>query len=198
MFLLKKQQQSGPICRWSARGLNLLSPSFFGTNTAPSPLRRSGHAIPATTTAAGELFLFGGIVPNSRDTARNDLYVFSTRDLSVTLLKTNGEVPTPHFGHAGALIGDDLLIWGGATNTSEQGELRRKGPHDNSLYLLNLGTLDLLMSRLWLIRAFCTPASRNWTRVVVNDPCPEGLYYHAMTIVGSKLFVFGGRIHGRF
>jgi hypothetical protein len=147
MFLLKKQQQRRPICRWSARGLNLLSQSFLGNKATPSPLRRSGQALPASTTAAGELFLFGGL-PNSRDSARGDLYVFSTRDLSVTLLKTNGEVPSPHFGHASALIGDDLLIWGGATNTGDQGEVRRKGPHDNSLYLLNLRTLDLLMSRL--------------------------------------------------
>jgi hypothetical protein len=31
-----------------------------------------------------------------------------------TLLKASGGIPGPHFGHAGARIGDTLLIWGGA------------------------------------------------------------------------------------
>jgi len=37
-----------------------------------------------------------------------------------------------------------------------------------------------------------------WTHVVVNGPCPEGRYDHAVTMVGSKLFVFGGEIDGKF
>jgi hypothetical protein len=130
-----------PICPWSARRLNFLS------NASPSQFPRSGHALTATATAASELFLFGGLVSNSRDSARNDLYVFSSRDLSVTLLQTSGDVPTRRFGHASVFIGEDLLIWGGATNTGDQGKLRQKGPHDDSLYLLNLGKLNLLISR---------------------------------------------------
>ena len=34
--------------------------------------------------------------------------------------------------------------------------------------------------------------SRSWTRVVVNGPKPCGRYYHTLTLIGSKLFVFGG------
>jgi len=148
MFLAKMltPKPERPICPWSARPLNLLSSDF---RVSPSHFPRSGHALPPTATAAGKLFFFGGIVPNSGDSACNDLYVFSTRDLSVTCLKTSGDVPSPRFGHAGALIGDDLLIWGGVgvTNTGDKGELREQGPHhDDSLYLLNLGTLDLMMS----------------------------------------------------
>ncbi|KAF8499855.1 hypothetical protein F5888DRAFT_1888794 [Russula emetica] len=45
---------------------------------------------------------------------------------------------------------------------------------DDSLYLLNL-------------------VSREWTRILVNGPGPGGRFYHTMTLVGSKLFVFGGR-----
>jgi hypothetical protein len=33
---------------------------------------------------------------------------------------------------------------------------------------------------------------------VVNGPGPEGRYCHAATMVGSKLFVFGGVIDGKF
>jgi hypothetical protein len=140
MFFLKKklipksqshsaeqQQQRLPVCQWSTRPLNPPSPNFL--------FLRPGHALPGTATAAGELFLF------SDRWWRNILYVISMRDLSATRLQTSGEAPSPHFGHAGALIGDELLIWGGFTNIDTQ----RDGPHDDSLYLLNLGTFDLLM-----------------------------------------------------
>jgi hypothetical protein len=91
------------------------------------------------------LFLFGGRASKS---FRNDLYVFSIGDLSATLLKTTGEVPSPRAGHACAHIGDSLLIWGGATSVDDQGYVI--GPYDDSLYLLNLSTLDPLMSKLTL------------------------------------------------
>jgi hypothetical protein len=47
---------------------------------------------------------------------------------------------------------------------------------------------------LQLIRVSCIPVSREWTRIVVNGPSPGpgGRYYHTMTLVGSKLFIFGG------
>jgi hypothetical protein len=134
-------KQQRPICSWSARPLNFQSSN---KNALPPQFHRSGRALPATATAAGELFLFGGIVDYA---ASNDLYVISTRGLSVTLMQTSGAVTIPRAGHASALIGDDLLIWGGATNLGVKGEIRWGGSHDDSLYLLNLGTLDLLISR---------------------------------------------------
>src|ERR1700679_595198 len=80
----------------------------------------------------------------SRGCASNDLYAFSTLDLShfsTTLLQTSGEVPTPRAGHGAALIGTTtLLICGGIKYFSDQNVL-----NDDSLYLLNLGTSDLLI-----------------------------------------------------
>jgi hypothetical protein len=87
---------------------------------------------------AGELFLFGGIVD---DGPNDDLYVFSTQDFSTTLLQTTGEVPAPRAAHGAALIGTALLICGGTTDFGDRNVLN----HD-SLYLLDLGTLDLSMS----------------------------------------------------
>ena len=138
-----QQQQPRPVYPWTARRLNLLPPTFLSKNAppsgpSPSPFPRYGHALPACATPAGELFLFGGLV---HDSARNDLYVFSTRDLSATLLQTSGEVPSPRVGHAGALISSVFLIWGGDTNTG--GQEAPTEPQDDSLYLLNLGTLNL-------------------------------------------------------
>ena len=47
---------------------------------------------------------------------------------------------------------------------------------------------------LQLTRTSSIPVSREWTRIVVNGPGPGGRYNHTFTLVGSKLFVFGGRI----
>jgi hypothetical protein len=48
------------------------------------------------------------------------------------------------------------------------------------------------------MRIFCTPVSREWTRVVTNGSRPVGRYGHVMAMVGSKIFVFGGQINGEF
>ena len=65
--------------------------------------------------------------------------MFSTRDFSTTLLQTSGEVPAPRARHGAALIGTTLLIFGGKTHSGDQYLLNY-----DSLYLLNLGTSDLL------------------------------------------------------
>jgi hypothetical protein len=140
-------QQQLPVHPWSEHRLNLLPPAFLSKNVpysgpSPSPFPRYGHALSAAAAAAGELFLFGGRVHNS---LFNDLYAISTRDLSATLLQTRGEIPSPRVGHATVLISSVLLIWGGSAVVV--GESYLKGSHDDSLYLLNLGTLDLLISR---------------------------------------------------
>ena len=120
-----------PVYSWSAH------------STPPSarPLfPRYGHS--TTAAAAGELFLFGGC---AHDHTRNDLYVFSTRDFSITQPGSKGETPGPRYGHGVALSGTLLLVWGGWTNFGGK-YVQNKG-HDDSLYLLNLGMSDLLISR---------------------------------------------------
>ena len=130
----QQDQQPGPVCTWSAHAPQ--------SGPSKSPLPRYYHAISATATAAGELFLFGGYAyTTSRDngyTRSDDLYVISTRDFSTTLLQTSGEVPSPRSGHDTALTSTNLLIWGGNV---------KGGPPDDSLRLLNLSTSYLLMSR---------------------------------------------------
>jgi hypothetical protein len=121
-------QRPWPVCTWSAHT----------PQSRPSPFPRSDHTLTATATATGEFLLFGGWVHGC---ARNDLYMFSTRDFSTTLLQTSGEVPSPRFAHGAALIGTTLLIYGGRPDFENQNVL----DHD-SLYLLNPGTSDLLMS----------------------------------------------------
>lgn len=141
----QQQQQPAaaqrPAYPWSARRLLLPPPAVLPkpgiappTSPSPAPFPRYGHALPTTATAAGELFLFGGLV---REAARNDLYLFSSRDLSATLLQTAGELPSPRVGHASALVSSVLIVWGGDTKTDSAADPTAK--QDDGLYLLNLG-----------------------------------------------------------
>jgi hypothetical protein len=123
-------EQPRPVCTWSAHAPQ--------SGSSPLPFPRDRHRLTATATAAGELFLSGGW---AHGCASSDLYVFSTLDFSTTLLQTSGEIPTPRFAHGIALIGTTLLICGGKTKPGDQNVLN----HD-SLYLLNFGMSDLLMS----------------------------------------------------
>lgn len=145
-------QQQRTAYPWSQRRLLLPPPVILpkqGTTQpsapSPSPFPRYGHSLPATATATGELFLFGGLV---RETVRNDLYLFSTRDLSATLLQTAGEIPSPRVGHASALVGSVLIVWGGDTKTSSKAKPTDK--QDDGLYLLNLGK----HATVWLYEVF--------------------------------------------
>ena len=120
---------SQPVNLWSAHAPRL--------GKSPSPFPRYGHTLSMTATAAGELFLFGGCAHGS---PHNDLYVFSTRDFSTTLLPTSGETPSPRRAHGAVLTSTHLLVWGGLTeNVQNPG-------FDDSLYSLNLGMSHLLMS----------------------------------------------------
>jgi Galactose oxidase, central domain len=188
----QEKQQSQPVCPWFAH-----APSF---GQSQSPFLRDAHALSPSATASGELFLFGGYEHRSRSPS-NDLYVISTRDFSTTLLQTSGDVPTPRYGHHAVLTSTStLLSWGGKTKHGDQ--IRQNQAHSGSLFLLNLGTSDLLLSRPTPAdqNFFHTsiPVLREWTRIVVNGPGPGRRYYHSMTMVGSKLFVFGGRTSQRF
>lgn len=124
---LQNNRQPRPVCTWSAHAPQ--------SAPSPSPFPRYCHALTATATAAGELFLFGGYVHGSPS---NDLYAFSTRDFSATLLQTSGKAPSPRIAHGAALTSTDLLIWGGMTNFGDQKVLNQR--QDDSLYFLNLGT----------------------------------------------------------
>ena len=123
-------QQPRLVCTWSAHAPQ------SGPGPLPSPFPRDSHTLTATST--GELFLFGG---DAHGRESGDLYVFSTRDYSTNLLQTSGNVPTSRYAHCAALIdAATLLICGGRVKGVE------RVLHDDSIYLLNLGTSDPLMS----------------------------------------------------
>ena len=130
-----------PPYPWSTHRLTLLPPSIIQkpgvappTSPSPSPFPRYGHALPATSSPKGDLFLFGGLV---RESAKNDFYILSTSTNSTSLVQTSGTPPVPRIGHACALVATVIIVWGGDTNTNPSVPPTRI---DNSLYLLNLST----------------------------------------------------------
>ncbi|KAG8961162.1 Negative regulator of mitotic exit [Tulasnella sp. 408] len=164
-----------PAYPWSARRLVVQPASTLirrpGPPTqSPSPFPRYGHSLPAISASSGELFLFGGLV---KEQIKNDLYSISTRDLSVALIETKGEIPPPRVGHASALVSSVLIVWGGDTKTNDRDR------QDDALYLLHLGT-------------------REWTRFRMSGRAPPGRCGHAVTMCGTRFFVFGGQVDGEF
>ncbi|TFK30826.1 hypothetical protein FA15DRAFT_579721 [Coprinopsis marcescibilis] len=189
----QQQQPQRPGYPWSVRQLNLLPPAVLPkpgavppSSPSPSPFPRYGHALPANPTSSGELYLFGGLV---RESPKNDLYVIQSKDNSAQLVQTAGEPPSPRVGHACALVSQVLIVWGGDTKMdggapappapARLGGARLGDKLDDALYLLNISL-------------------KEWTRVVTTGPSPVGRYGHAVTMVGSKFFVFGGQIDGEF
>jgi hypothetical protein len=127
---------SQAVYPWTARRLNLLPPTFLSKSAAPTS-RRHHHflgmvmrfpqlPLPAANCSFSEVWY---------TILHATIYVFSTRELSATLLQTSGETPSPRVGHSGALVSSVLFIWGGDTNTGGQ-EVPTE-PQDDSLYLLN-------------------------------------------------------------
>jgi Galactose oxidase, central domain len=133
---------------WSVKPLTLLPPAVLPkpgvvppSSPSPSPFPRYGHALPASPSAQGELYLFGGLV---KDVPKNDLYLIHTKDSSAQLIQTAGDPPSPRMGHGCALVSQVLIVWGGDTNFDPSGPGGRGGEKlDDALYLLNICELDI-------------------------------------------------------
>jgi hypothetical protein len=154
-----QQREQRAAYPWTAHRLVLPPPIVLNrpgivppTSPSPSPFPRYGHALPSTPTANGDLYIFGGLV---RESARNDLYLFSTRDQSATLLQTTGDSPSPRVGHASALVSNVLIVWGGDTKTDPKSKPTDK--QDDSLYLLNHGMIIDLS-----LRSICNSVYSLW------------------------------------
>jgi hypothetical protein len=61
--------------------------------------------------------------------------------------------------------------------------------------LLSSRSLLLFLQFILVLRISET---QEWNLLEVAGPTPEGRYSHAVTMVGSKFFVFGGQVDGRF
>ncbi|GAB0092079.1 Host cell factor [Sergentomyia squamirostris] len=154
--------------KWEWRKLKATPPSH--PNTLPCP--RLGHTF---TLVGDRVFLFGGLANESDDPKNNipkylnDLYVLNIRNDPPTweVPITNGEAPPPRESHTCVVYTDShlktfLVIYGGMSG-------------------YRLGDLWMLDTQ-----------SLTWSRpeIAGSPPLPRSL--HSSTLIGSRMFVFGG------
>ncbi|KAK3700374.1 Negative regulator of mitotic exit [Vermiconidia calcicola] len=122
------------------------------------PPARTNHTI---VTWQDKLYLFGGT-----DGVHwyNDVWSYSPHTNSWTQLDCIGYIPSPREGHAAALVGDVMYIFGGRT---EEGN--------------DLG--DLAAFRI---------SSRRWYTFQNMGPSPSPRSGHSMTTVGKQIVVLAG------
>jgi hypothetical protein len=97
-------------------------------------------------------------------------------------------------GHACALVGDALIVWGGDTSPDPTSQTDK---HDNGLYLLSLCAYQYIHYLLFPY-FILSKVSREWKLLEISGKGPVGRYGHAVTMVGTKFFVFGGGVGGEF
>ena len=96
-----------------------------------------------------------------------DLWVFSTTKLEWTLRISGVEGPSPRSGHAMAAVGADIFLFGGGIGFNSWSD------------------------ELWV---FSTMGEK-WTRITVVGQRPSGQQNHAMTALGTNVYLFGGNTH---
>ncbi|CUS08813.1 unnamed protein product [Tuber aestivum] len=143
------------------------------SSSHPSPFPRYGHAANGVAGKDGDIYIMGGLIRSQ--TVRGDLWMVEGggTQLSAYPVMTTSEGPGPRVGHASLLVGNAFIVFGGDTKLDQQDVL------DETLYLLNTTT-------------------RQWSRANPNGPRPAGRYGHTLNILGSKLYIFGGQVDGRF
>ncbi|CDO72998.1 hypothetical protein BN946_scf185007.g52 [Trametes cinnabarina] len=167
------EEEEPPAHPWYRRRL-VSSPRECG-HECPSVFPRSDFSLSTSGVAAAGLTFFGGL----DDRARNDVYSISIDDLSVRRLYTSGDSPSTRFGHGSASAGSVVAIWGGDTFTASSHQLRTRTRYDNGLYFLNLAT-------------------REWTRIFVDGASPSGRTGHTVTMIGPRIYVFGGEAYSDY
>ncbi|TEB21182.1 hypothetical protein FA13DRAFT_1800158 [Coprinellus micaceus] len=140
--------------------------------TSLSPFPCCDHALPSRPTLGGKLYLLGGFV---REAARNDLYMIQTRENAATLMQTAGEPSPPQSkGRRRLCPSEPGLIVRSSDTKMDGSQIQPRGEQDrldDALYLLNITT---------------------------SGPGHAGRYGHAVTMVSSRFFVFGGQVDGEF
>ncbi|CAJ0758109.1 13112_t:CDS:10 [Entrophospora sp. SA101] len=115
-----------------------------------------------------DLFLFGG---SSKQRLKNDVFVIEVNSLNVLAFTTSGEIPSPRIGHVHVNFRNYMIVFGGLTENQDK--------LDDSLYVLDT-------------------INKNWRKVSIMGQPPYGRYGHTVTVVGSKMYVFGGSYEGYY
>ena len=172
-----------------------------------APIARSRH----TSTLVGkDLLCFGGV---GGGRPLNDLYVLQTggKGLYWTEPPVNGVPPNPRVGHASALVGTKMFVFGGHDGKTCLNDVHilvtmnwrvvpAKGGRPNprvSPTLTHVGNKLVLLGGaahnkpLNDVREMDLETAM-WTVPTVSGTPPPALVGHSSTLIGSELFVFGG------
>mmetsp|Transcript_8306 Transcript_8306/g.16388 ORF Transcript_8306/g.16388 Transcript_8306/m.16388 type:complete len:382 (+) Transcript_8306:23-1168(+) len=128
----------------------------------PSP--RGGHT---ATLAGASLLIFGGHFFAGKTQGfiyLNDTIVLDVNENRWTRPRVNGTAPTPRYGHTAVLAGSRIIYFGGK---GEGGALFR-----------DLHALE--------------PSTMTWYQGPEGGNAPRGRLGHTATLVGSRMFIFGG------
>ncbi|XP_060071944.1 uncharacterized protein LOC132551817 [Ylistrum balloti] len=127
------------------------------------PLGRSSHS---TVVIGRKAYIFGGEnIP--RVPISNIIHCLDMDTCTWSELTTTGDVPAPRNAHTATAVGHVMYVFGGRTGIN-MGE-----GSFNELY------------------AFDT-SNNVWTLLKPSGVAPTPRSFHAMTVIGNRLFVFGG------
>ncbi|XP_044740942.1 host cell factor-like isoform X2 [Chrysoperla carnea] len=139
------------------------------------PCPRLGHSF---TLVNGKVYLFGGLANDGENPKNNiprylnDLYALdiksSTSTVSWELPQTFGTRPPPRESHTAVAYTDK--------NTQE------------SLLVVYGGMSGCRLGDLWILNT----ATMTWTKPHVSGPVPLPRSLHTSTLIGNRMFVFGG------
>lgn len=175
-----------------------------------APTARARH----TATLVGRnLVLFGGV---GGGRPLNDVFVMHTaggnlREVSWTEPPTNGLMPNARVGHATALVGCRMVVFGGHDGqmcmndvhvlvTMNWSAIQCKGARPSPRLSCTMTTVD---KKIYMVggAAHDKPLNdvrtldlqtKSWSVCTVTGTPPRALVGHSTSLVGRELFVFGG------
>lgn len=107
--------------------------------------------------------------------------------LNVKQIQKTNDIVSPRCGHASELIGNAFLVYGGDTRVNATDAL------DDNLYSFNICVYTYLYASAMIFYYLLWLASLKWTRAETSGPRPGGRYGHSLSIIGTKVYVFGGQ-----
>eukprot|EP01083_Nonionella_stella_P202929 740875_1 len=117
--------------------------------------------------ASGLVQSYSGHAPQI-DAVFNDLYILDTENSSVSQPKVKGSCPSPRCGHSATLVdGSRIFIFGGGKDDSGHNSF-------NDLHILDTDSLT-------------------WSSPTTTGPSPSSRIFHSATLIGRKVYVFGGK-----
>jgi len=121
------------------------------------------------------IYIFGGYCRGA-ELYYNSLYVFESETLTWSKIEPRGNPPDRRCGHSASVVDGKIWIFGGRVKTKKGGLFDSEGT--GVTYKNDLHCYD--------------PTSNEWYRYEPRGIGPSGRALHAATVVGRKIYIFGG------